>query len=179
MLPEDPPPDPIPEDISQLREPPELRTVLPPAPLPQAMAERYKGNYWPPRRILRSHLFGHGVVFYLFALSMMVQPDRYTTGNLPSLTYALGYVPIHMWAVLFGIVATFKMFAFWKYPTLSRVAVVAGMTLVCFLTLLFVMAWIWGPASVFLLGFASLDIGGHVFAICHIDGRRRWREPST
>jgi len=177
--PDPPPPDPIPENLDELPPLPELRTGPPPAPMPQAVATRYKGVYWPPERILRAHLLGHAIAFYFLAASMALQAERYTTETLPSLVYLLARVPLPVWSLLFFTVATIKMVAFWRYPQLSRVATTSGMGLVTMLLALFFLAWAWGPATAFLVTFAALDIGGHVFAICHIDGRRRWREPSN
>lgn len=154
-------------------EPPPLPS--PPAPLPEAISDQWKGTYWAPRTYLRGHLFVHAAAFYVVAASLAIQPERYTPDRWRGLLFIIAWATPTEWAAVFCGLATLKLASGFLYPRLARPALAVGAAVLTWWTVGLALAWWDSNATVIPLILAALDLGEHFAAATLLDGRRRWR----
>lgn len=150
--------------------------AVPPVPLPEPAASRWKTVYWAPSTYLRGHLIVHGLAFCTIASSMFVQSERYTFTTNRGLLFLIGFLTAREWAVVFLVAGIAKLAASLVYPKLARTTLLVGMGLLTWWAVGFVFSWLYGDATILGAVAWGLLIGEHFAALTMIDGRKRWRE---
>jgi hypothetical protein len=155
--------------------PPPPPPPSPEAPLPAQLFSQWRGTYRPPEFYLRGHLFTHAVAFYLVAVSMWLQPERYAADRWRGLLFLVAWATPRQWAIVFAVLACLKLVAGMFYPALTRVALVFGIVVLTWWTAGFGFAWVDTDATIVPPVLTALVLGEHFVAASMLDGRRRWR----